>query len=138
MEEEKERLAKQLEVHEGIRKFPYTDSVGKLTIAVGRNLTDRGLSPEEITFLLKNDIEEVYTLLDYHLPWWKDLSENRRLVLADMCFNMGINKLLEFTNTLKAIKEGRYLDAAVGMRNSKWAKQVGKRAETLEAMMVKG
>ena len=41
-----------LEGHEGRRAFPYRDSVGKLTIGVGRNLSDRGLSEGEIDQLL--------------------------------------------------------------------------------------
>ena len=31
-------------INEGLRSKPYVDTVGKVTIGVGRNLTDRGLS----------------------------------------------------------------------------------------------
>jgi lysozyme len=55
-----------------------------------------------------------------------------------MAFNLGIKKLMEFKNTLKAMSEGRYADAADGMRKSLWAKQVGKRAERLIHIMENG
>lgn len=66
------------------------------------------------------------------------LSLNRQAVLCSMAFNLGKTKLLEFTNTLRAVKEGRYADAAKGMRNSLWAKQVGNRAERLATLMEQG
>ena len=40
--------------HEGRRQFPYYDTRGKLTVAVGRNLTDRGLADDEIEFLVSS------------------------------------------------------------------------------------
>ena len=59
-------------------------------------------------------------------------------MLADMCFNLGINRLLGFKNTLAAIKAGDYEAAADGMLASMWAKQVGKRAHRLIKMMREG
>ena len=45
-----------LQCHEGWRQLPYYDTRGKLTIAVGRNLTDRGLADDEIDYLFANDL----------------------------------------------------------------------------------
>ena len=44
---------------EGVRLKPYRDSVGKLTIGVGRNLDDKGLTRAEAEALLDNDIRDV-------------------------------------------------------------------------------
>lgn len=132
------KLVEQLIDFEGERLFPYLDSVKKLTIGVGRNLTDKGISKEESRILLHNDIKEVVAELDANLPWWYTMSEARQRVLADMCFNMGIVSLLGFRNTLKAMEEGRYKDAAEGMLASLWAEQVGQRAKTLAATMKRG
>ena len=133
-----EQLTKELRTDEGVKPMPYRDTVGKLTIGVGRNLDDRGLSNDEIDYLLKNDIRIVCEELDKRLPWWRRMSAVRQRVLANMAFNMGINVLLTFRNTLAAMQGGRYDDAAVGMLASKWAKQVGKRAIRLSEMMKKG
>jgi len=132
-----EKLAAQLTIDEGRRARVYTDAVGKLTVGVGRNISDRAFSEDEIDLMLANDIKLVEAQLDRSLPWWCQMNEARQNVLANMCF-MGIGTLLTFVNTLKAMQEGRYDAAAAGMLNSKWAKQVGQRAVRLAQIMRKG
>ena len=51
-----ETLEEQLIRHEGYRQFPYNCSAGKRTIAIGRNLDDRGISEDEAKYMLRNDI----------------------------------------------------------------------------------
>jgi len=130
-------LREELIRDEGLRLKPYTDTVGKMTIGVGRNLTDNGISEEEAMMMLHNDIQEHIKLLDDRIPWWRTLSENRQRVLANMAFNMG-PALFSFINTLSAMERGYYEKAAQGMENSKWAGQVGPRAERLIKMMLEG
>ena len=120
---------------EGRRKKPYKDTVGKLTIGVGRNLDDVGLRDNEIDLMLENDIDAVEKDLDRALPWWRSMNDRRQLVLADMCFNLGITKLLKFENTLAAMRVGNYAKAAEGMKASLWARQVKGRADKLIKMM---
>jgi len=55
-----------------------------------------------------------------------------------MAFNLGIAGLLKFENTLALIRSGSYAQAAAEMVKSKWAKQVGKRADRLANMMKTG
>ncbi len=129
-------LLTQLRAHEGVRSKPYRDTVGKLTIGVGRNLDDRGLSPEEIDFLLSNDIDDHWVELLTALPWVTRLSPTRQIVLLDMAFNLGVPGLLKFAHTLDSIKSGDYALAAKQMLQSKWARQVGPRARRLSQMML--
>lgn len=128
----------QLIRHEGLKLKPYLDTVGKTTIGVGRNLDDVGITEEEARYLLANDIARVRADLDRKLPWWRTLDPVRQRVLEDMCFNLGIVGLRGFKNTLAAVQDGRFRDAAKGMLASKWARQVGQRAVTLSDMMRKG
>ena len=136
------QLERELTLDEGKRNKVYKDSLGIETIGVGRNLRDRGLTDEEIGILLRNDIAAVCADLDRELPWWRLMSDARQRALANMCFNMGIGNekkgLLSFKNTLAAMKTGNYIMAAAGMRASKWAVQVGARAERLAKMMEAG
>ena len=132
-----EKLAAQLTIDEGRSARVYTDTVGKLTAGVGRNISDRAFSDDEIDLMLKNDIALVEQALDRALPWWRQMNDARQNVLANMAF-MGIGSLLGFVNTLNAMKAGRYDAAADGMLDSKWAKQVGQRADRLAEMMCKG
>ena len=137
------RLIEQLRLHEGERKKPYRDTVGKLTIGIGRNLDDKGLRRDEIEYLLANDIADARADLDRYLPWWRGLDPVRQRVLIDMSFNMGMGApnrggLLSFVNTLSNIRQGRYAEAADMMLASKWAQQVGRRAVRLATMMRTG
>lgn len=134
----RDRLIEQLRIDEGVRYKPYKDTVGKLTIGVGRNLDDRGLSPDEVDYLLSNDIKIVEADLDRALPWWRNMTDARQEVLANMCFNLGISRLLGFKNTLQFMKDGKYEAAARGMEASMWFRQVGGRAQRLVKMMEKG
>ena len=131
-------LIAELRRDEGTRAKPYLDTVGKLTIGVGRNLDDVGLSDDEIDYLLANDIKRVDADLDRNIPWWRDLDPVRQRVLQNMCFNMGITGLLGFKNTLGLIKRGDYGAAASAMLKSRWAAQVKRRAQRLSEMMRTG
>ena len=131
-------MIRQLRLHEGERLKPYRCTAGKLTIGVGRNLEDRGITAEESAYLLGNDIDRFTTELQRALPWVAQLDEVRQRVLLDMAFNMGIAGLLQFKRTLATIQAGDYQKAAAMMLDSKWAGQVGQRAERLSRMMFTG
>lgn len=128
-------IAELLEKHEGYRRFVYKDTVGKLTVGIGRNLEDRGLTHEEALYLLNNDIMDFTKQLSIKLPWFNTAPDNVKLVLIDMGFNLGISGLLTFKNTLEHIKNGEYEIAAKEMLLSKWAKQVGTRAIELSNIL---
>lgn len=128
-------LSKELERDEDRRSKLYKCSSDKWSIGIGRNLEDKGLREDEIDYLFANDVKEVEDDLDRALPWWRGMSEVRQRVLANMCFNLGLPRLLGFENTLVAMKDGNYVKAAQGMLLSKWARQVGDRAKRLAYMM---
>jgi lysozyme len=133
------RIKAQLVRHEGLRLKPYRCTAGKLTIGIGRNLDDRGISQKEAYVLLENDIQNCEKqLLDEIPEIYNGLDDVRKSVLLNMCFNLGIKGLLEFKNTLAFIAAGDWERAANGMLASKWAKQVGRRAIELSEMMRKG
>ena len=133
-----QRLWEQLVHHEGLRLKPYRCSAGKLTIGVGRNLEDVGLTEEEALLLLGNDISRVITELDQNIPAFSSLDEIRKRVLVDMGFNLGINRLMKFRRMLAALEAGDWSQTAVEMMDSRWARQVGSRAERLKLMMETG
>src|SRR5690348_2186006 len=114
--------------HEGLRLKVYTDPVAILTIGYGRNLEGKGISQQEAQLLLQHDLADAERECREMFTWFDDLSAPRQTVLIEMCFNLGAAKLRGFGRTLKAIKEGRYADAASQMLQSKWAAQVKGRA----------
>ena len=135
--------------HEGRRTHPYDDSTGrtpvlqsngKISIGIGRNLTDRGLSEAEIDYLFNNDLDIAYAEGRRAIGYdnFDALTANRQAVIMMMAFNMGIDRLLRFREMLLAVKDGRYNDAASEMLDSRWARQVRSRADELAKMMLQG
>jgi len=127
-----------LKLHEGYREKPYLDTMDKLTIGIGHNLTDNGLSEALIHLLVREDIEIARDDLDAIYPEWVGLSRSRQLVLIDMAFNLGKPRYLTFKRFWKALKAGEYDLAGKEMLESRWAKQVGDRADRLYNMMIEG
>ena len=134
-----DRIKEQLVRHEGLRLKPYRCTAGKLTIGIGRNLDDCGISQAEAYVMLINDIMNCEKQLQAKIPdIYNGLDEVRKSVLLNMCFNLGISGLLGFKNTLEFIKVGDWERAANNMLVSRWAKQVGRRAIELSELMRKG
>jgi len=134
-----ELIKEQLVRHEGLRLTPYRCTADKLTIGIGRNLDDCGISQSEAYIMLINDIMNCEKQLQAKIPdIYNGLDEVRKSVLLNMCFNLGISGLLGFKNTLAFVKAGDWERAANNMLVSKWAKQVGRRAIELSELMRKG
>lgn len=164
----RDKLEQELTRDEGLRLKVYRCTANKLSIGIGRNLEARrrckdgtmavgvtagetaklgvtvagaiakGITREQALGLFANDIAGCELDLDRSLPWWRSLTDARQRVLLNMCFNMGIGTLLGFKNTLRMMQAGQYVAAAKGMLASKWARQVGARADRLAAMMRAG
>lgn len=132
-----EAFKQHLEWAEDRRNFPYEDSVGKITIGVGRNLDDIGLSDDEIDMCLQNDIERVMGAVRT-LPFWEGLDPVRQLVIADMVFNLGFTRFRGFKKTIQALEAGAYDTAADEMADSRWYRQTGRRAKKLVQIMRTG
>jgi len=122
-------------LHEGLKLKPYRCTAGKLTIGIGRNLDDVGITESEAHYLAENDLWRVRMQLDHFFPWRRTLDPVRQMVLMDMCFNLGIGRFCSFSRTLTHVKAGEYDAASKEMLDSLWASQVGQRAQRLSAMM---
>ncbi|WP_339779874.1 glycoside hydrolase family protein [uncultured Marinobacter sp.] len=116
---------------------PALDSNGSLIIGHGRNLNDRGISEDEAGFMLDNDIDQVEAELE-RMPLYLSLDPIRQVVMANMAFNMGMPTLLTFSRMLGAMAARDWDRAATEMLDSKWARQVGKRAVELSELMRRG
>ena len=131
-------VVKMLKADEGFRKYPYRDTLGNLTIGYGRAIDIVGLSEEEATYLLENDLKKAIGDLERYLPCYKNLDAVRQGVLQNMTFNMGIYHLLQFKTMIGALEAKNYTGAAQDMLASLWAKQVGLRAQRLSLLMETG
>lgn len=137
----KDEIVRSLRGEEGEVLSEYKDHLGYSTIGVGRLIDKRkggGITKEESAYLLGNDIEKVIDQLNKRLSWWTKLDDARKGVLVNMAFQMGIDGLLGFKNTLALVQAGRYTEAASGMLGSLWAKQTPERAKRMATQMRTG
>jgi len=134
------KLIEQLKRHEGVRTHAYKCSADYITVGVGRNIDEDGglgLSDDEIDYLLANDIKRCKQEL-VALSWFVDLNEVRQDALINLCFNLGLTRLLGFRNAMAAMAEGDYEKAADEFLDSRWATQVGQRAIEVTNMIRSG
>lgn len=155
---DRDALEAELTRDEGKRLKAYKDSKGLWSIGIGRNLDGVGTAPltrtkadviahgineAECDQFFDYDVNRTERDLDRGISWWRSLDPVRQRVMLNMCFNMGWGEgtphgLHTFVNTLAMIQRGEYSRAADGMLKSKWATEVGMRAQRLANMMRNG
>ncbi len=133
-----EKLLTDLVRDEGLRLKPYRCTAGKLTIGIGRNIEDIGITHDEAMHLGRNDIARVVVELDGALPWWREMSERRQRALANMAFNLGLARLLKFKMMLGAMQRGDFAAAVREAESSAWFRQVGERGPRVVAAIREG
>lgn len=130
-----------LKMHEGLELFPYKCTAKKLTIGIGRNLEERGISEDEAFYLFNHDLANAEKeVLAYFPDAMTVLNNDRFYCLVDMCFNMGITRLTQFKNMWAELKKDipDFHKVSQHMLDSKWAGQVGDRAKRLAYCMKYG
>jgi len=132
-----DELIKQLKRHEGVELKPYKCTSDKLTIGVGRNLEDVGISEAEAEYLLMNDLSRFMKMAN-EFDWYAGLNDARKAVIISMLFNLGRGGFNKFLKFKQALAEGDYLTASREMLDSRWAKQVKGRATELSKQMETG
>ena len=167
MKYSRKQFIEKLIEHEGCVLTVYQDSLGIDTIGIGRNLQDRGISPEELAqmetsiedihdkgiteadaiYLAENDVQIVEDELSKAHPCVERLDAVRQLILMDMAYNMGVPRLRKFKNMWRNIHKGVEADikkekffraASLEMLDSKWARQVKSRAKKMAIAMRSG
>ena len=109
---------------EGLRTKPYKCTAGRLTIGIGRNLDDKGISREEAMILLDHDIRECYTDLEFIFPdQFHKWPEELQRALINMRFQLGYGGFRSFEKMLEALRAEDREVAAVEAIDSKWAQR---------------
>lgn len=135
---QKDKLRAELVLDEGEVLHEYKDSLGYSTIGVGRLIDKRkggGITKEESMYLLDNDIDRKSKQVFDNLPWLKNHPDQVQRAVVNMAFQMGIEGLLGFKNTLSLIQGKKYKEAADNALKSKWAAQTPNRAKRVTDMI---
>ena len=133
----KDKARRLIKAHEGVRLTPYIYTVGKCTIGVGRNLTDRGLTTEEVELLFETDFKLAMHILDIWLADWRAYPASVQMALLSMAFNLGGPRLSGFVKMRASLLDHDYEEDANQALDSRWAKQVGHRATEIAELIRK-
>lgn len=151
-----EQLLADLERDEGYDPEPYKDTLGIWSIAIGRNLEANPLTGQEwkqlldageITIsinhagalrLLVAGVQDAQVTCAITFRWWSSLDLIRRDVIANLCFNLGMTRLLGFRLMFEAMQARDYERAADELEDSRWFKQVGRRGPRLVKQLRQG
>jgi len=135
---DRQKLVDLLIEHEGCVLTAYTDTVGKITIGVGRNLTDVGISHAEAVLLLDHDLDAV--LEDcLTFAWFPPLDPVRQRAVCDLRFNVGATGFRMFRHFIAAMARKDYQQASLELQDSRWAAQVQRsRVNRLRSMIETG
>jgi len=130
---DRKKVRQHMIAEEGLKLTLYKCPADKWTIGVGHNLESRGISEAVAMAILDEDIDVCLEELQRNIPNFDEHPEPVKETLLDLCFNMGMSKLLQFKMTLQYIHEGlqtgNYTKAANELMQSNYARQLPNRAK---------
>lgn len=143
-----ELLRDEIKRDEGLRLKPYRDTLGHWTIGyghlLGRIVPERmrdGISKAFAETLLADDlliaVDMAHSMCGHKGIEWRELSDARQRAFCNMAFNLG-GRLATFHKMWERVEIEDWDGVAWEMLDSKWARQVGDRAERLAKMMREG
>ncbi|UYU30296.1 lysozyme family protein [Siccibacter colletis] len=139
-----------LNYEEGYRERPYIDTEGFPTVACGIKIGPKGAPLSNYTFSVPRGVGDVWlqVFTDKVIAQCSSTPSIRAAlqkcnparadILYSMAYQMGVNGLAGFKNTLAMIAAGKFDEASSGMLNSKWARQTPNRARRHAEVMSSG
>lgn len=120
---------------EGELLTPYVDTKGKVTIGIGHNLTDKGITKGQSRMLFMADMADALDDVRHCCSVYDALSRPRQLVMINLAFNLGRERLNKFVRFIGAIHRSDWDDAADELLDSQAARDLPSRYTTLAKMM---
>ena len=141
-------LVEELKRDEGCIFEVYEDHLGYATCGVGHLVKDSDpehgvpigtkVDADTVDAYLVQDEDIAIQELERTFDWFEDLSDARQRVCVNMCFNLGLTRLLGFKKFIAAMEAGQWETAGVEMLDSKWSRQVGDRSIRLRDLLLEG
>jgi lysozyme len=135
------KLREQLKIDEGVKYEVYDDHLGYKTFGIGHlvKTTDEEygapvgtpVSEKRVNSVFDKDVETYIDESKKVFGNLEDMPQEAQQVIVNMCFNMGAPRLSQFKKFIKAIHDEDWKTASVEMLDSRWASQVGIRANRL-------
>ena len=140
-----EQLREELKRDEGCVYSVYLDHLNLPTTGIGHLINEwdeeygkpvgTPVSEERVNELFDKDIQITIDECEQLFGNFQDLPEQVQQILANMMFNLGRPRLSKFRKLCKAVAERNWKECAIQMEDSKWHKQVTKRADRLISRM---
>jgi lysozyme len=135
------KLREQLKIDEGVKYEVYDDHLGYKTFGIGHLVTPEDeeygspcgtpIAVDRVNSVFDKDVETYISESEKVFGNLQQMPEEVQQVIVNMCFNMGAPRLSQFKKFIKAIHDEDWKTASVEMLDSRWAKQVGERANRL-------
>ena len=135
------KLREQLKIDEGVKYEIYDDHLGYKTFGIGHlvKTTDEEygwpvgtpVSEKRVNSVFDRDVETYISETEKVFGNLQEMTGELQQVLVNMCFNMGAPRLSQFKKFIKAIHDEDWATASTEALDSRWAKQVGDRANRL-------
>jgi lysozyme len=136
-----DKLREQLKIDEGVKYEVYDDHLGYKTFGIGHLVVEGDeehgkpvgtpVSEDRVNSVFDSDVATYVSEAKKVFPNLDSLPEEAQQVIVNMCFNMGAPRLGQFKKFIGGVNSGDWNTAAVEMMDSRWAKQVGVRADRL-------
>ena len=136
-----EKLREQLKIDEGCVYEIYNDHLGYPTFGIGHLVRESDpengsplgteISEDRVNEAFDADIEIVLSDCNILYPDFEDLPEEVQQIVANMMFNLGRPRLSKFAGMKRGVDARDWDSAADEMVDSRWYRQVGRRAERL-------
>ena len=140
-----EQLRKELERDEGVKYEVYLDHLGYPTFGIGHLITDDDpecgasvgtkVDSDRVQEAFETDVESVLSDCERLYVQFEHLPEEVQLIVANMMFNMGYTRLSKFKGMKRGVDARDWESAADEMVDSKWYRQVTRRADRLVVRM---
>tara|TARA_Y100000748_G_C15431958_1_gene463617 strand:- start:373 stop:816 length:444 start_codon:yes stop_codon:yes gene_type:complete len=136
-----DQLRDTLKIDEGVKYEIYNDHLGYPTFGIGHLVVESdeehgkpvgtSVSEDRVNAVFDKDVAVMVDEAKKIFPNLDTLPEEAQQVIVNMTFNMGRPRLSQFKKFIAGVNAGDWNKAAVEMMDSRWAKQVGARAERL-------
>jgi len=136
-----DQLRDTLKIDEGVKYEIYNDHLGYPTFGIGHLVVESDeehgkpvgtpVTEDRVNSVFEKDVAIMIDEARKIFPNLDELPEEAQQVIVNMTFNMGRPRLSQFKKFIAGVNAGDWNKAAVEMMDSRWAKQVGARAERL-------
>ena len=141
----KTELINSIKCNEGWRGDVYRDTLGVKTIGYGFAIKDLDkdvddnyiMTKEEGNSILIGKINDIVAVANRRFPFLINAHDNVKIIVYEMCYQLGVYGVSKFKNMLKYLEEKNYEAAADEMTNSLWARQTPFRAKKLSSAIRK-